>query len=110
MLSSPILTRDEVAGGKTFILKLWDVVGEPTLWLETLRGEAARRWYDIYRSSDWEALRAEAAGVFRHRVSRSEAAAALTSGRCVYIHTLMVETGELRPAGLAAGVRQECPQ
>jgi hypothetical protein len=95
MLCRAILTDEEVRGGKTFVLKLWDAVGVPTLWVETLRGEAARRWYDIYRRSDWDAVRAEAGAVFHHRVSEGAAHAALASGRCSYIHTLMVETGEL---------------
>ena len=33
-------------------------------WIEMLRGDVARRWYDIYRHSDWAAPRAEATDVF----------------------------------------------
>jgi hypothetical protein len=101
MLSHAILTDDEVRRGKTFVLKLWDAVGVPTHWIETLRGEAARRWYDIYRRSDWDAVRAEAAAVFRHPMSEGAAHAALASGRCIYLHTLLVETGELSAAPVA---------
>ena len=101
MLSHATLTDEEVRRGKTFVLKLWDAVGVPTQWIETLRGEAARRWYDIYRRSDWDAVRAEAAAVFRQRVSGGAAHAALASGRCIFIHTLLVETGELSAVAAA---------
>ena len=104
MLSHAILTDEEVRGGKTFVLKLWDAVGVPTHWVETLRGEAARRWYDIYRRSDWDAVRAEGGAVFRHPASEGAAHVALSSGRCIYLETLMVETGELSSAGAGAGL------
>ncbi len=95
-----MLSKDEIRSGTTFILKLWDVVGVPSVWVETLQGDAAARWYDIYRNSDWEALQAEAAGVFRNRVTEAEAEAARRAdGRCVFIRTMMVETGELGTGG-----------
>ena len=91
-----MLSNNEIRSGTTFILKLWDVVGVPSVWVETLRGDAAARWYDIYRTSDWEALQAEAAGVFRNRVTEAEAEAVRKKDcRCVIIRTMMVETGEL---------------
>jgi hypothetical protein len=83
----------------TFILKLWDGVGTPAQWVETLRGDVARRWYEIYRSSDWAALRAEAAGVFHHGVTVVEAERIRTQRqRCVYIHTDEVRPDQLEPA------------
>lgn len=91
-----MLSKDEIDGGMTFILRLWDAVGDSTQWVETLRGDVARRWYEIHRSSDWEALRGEAAGVFHNRVTDDEAAKVLKSqSRCIYIHTQMVEAGEV---------------
>jgi hypothetical protein len=68
--------------------------------VETLRGDAAARWYDIYLNSDWEALQAEAAGVFRNRVTEAEAEAVRRAdSRCVVIRTMLVETGELETGG-----------
>ena len=99
-----MLSKDELSGGMTFILKLWDAVGVPTQWVETLEGATARRWYRIYRRSDWEALRAEAAGVFRHPVTEDAVREVLKQQkRCIYIHTLMVEPVELAEGELAAG-------
>jgi hypothetical protein len=99
-----MLSKDELRGGMTFILKLWDAVGVPTQWIETLKGAAARRWYGIYRRSDWEALRTEAAGVFRHRVTDEAVRELLKQPkRCIYIHTLMVEPAELVESELLAG-------
>ena len=71
--------------------------GVPAQWVETLRGDAAVRWYDIYRRSDWAALRAEAAGVFRgNGVTEGEAEKVRTSrNRCIYIHTDAVKADEL---------------
>ena len=97
-----MLSEDELSGGTVFILKLWDAAGASSQWAETLRGEAARRWYDIYRRSDWAALRAEAAGVFRNPVTEAEAESIRRShNRCVYIHTPLVKTGELAAAPVA---------
>ena len=62
-----MLSNDELINGIPFILKLWDAAGVATEWCETLSGDLAWRWYDIYRRSDWDALRREAPGVFRHR-------------------------------------------
>ena len=92
-----MLSKDEIANGRTFILKLWDAEGRPTQWIETLRGDVARQWYDIYATSDWEALRLEAADTFHCKVSESDAEARrLTRGsRCVFIHTRSVKIDEL---------------
>jgi hypothetical protein len=92
-----MLSKDEIANGRTFILKLWDAEGKPTQWVERLCGDVARRWYDIYATSDWEALRLEAADTFHREVSETDAEATrLARGtRCVFIHTRSVKTGEL---------------
>jgi hypothetical protein len=68
-----------------FILKLADVDGTPRQWVETLSGDTARRWYNIYRDSNWCALREEHAEVFRHAVSEEEADQVRRSRRCVVI-------------------------
>ena len=52
-----MLSTDEIAEGTTFILKLPDADGNPIFWMETLKGDVARHWYDIYRGSDWQAVR-----------------------------------------------------
>jgi hypothetical protein len=97
-----MLSPDEVRDGTTFILQVAGPGGDrgdaPVQWVETLRGDTARRWYDIYRHSDWTALRAEAADVFHRRVDEAEVAA-LRAGprRCVFIHTPAVAADELAP-------------
>jgi hypothetical protein len=90
-----MLSKDELAGGKTFVLRLWGADGTPSQWVETLRGADAERWYAIYRFADWRALRAEAAHVFRHPATADEADRAVESGECVYIHTPAVRTEDL---------------
>jgi hypothetical protein len=92
-----MLSKDEITNGRTFILKLWDAEGTPTQWVETLRGDVARRWYDIYATSDWEALRLEAGDTFHRTVSEAGAETRrLTRGaRCVFIHTRSVKIDEL---------------
>jgi hypothetical protein len=91
-----MLSNDELNNGRTVVLKLWNAAGVSSQWVETLRGDTARRWYNIYRNSDWDALRAEAPDVFRHAVTESEAEVALRSSRCVFIHTPAVKVEELR--------------
>ena len=90
-------SNDELSSGTVFVLRLWDAVGVPSQWAETLRGDAARRWYGIYCRSDCAALRAEAAAVFRNPVTEAEADAMISrpAGGCVFIHTLLVEPDEL---------------
>ena len=91
-----MLSPDELRDGMTFILQLATAGGDQVQWVETLRGETAKRWYQIYRESDWAALRAEAADVFHRRVSEIEAQAVLAARhRCVFIHTPAVKADEL---------------
>jgi len=91
-----MLSKDEISEGMTFILKLWDADGVARCWIETLRGDIAKRWFDIYRSSNWEALRMEARDVFHRGVSDVEAEAVRTSRhRCIYIQTHSVNSNEL---------------
>jgi hypothetical protein len=95
-----MLSIDELADGKTFILKLKDAGGIPVQWVETLRGDIARRWYGIYQKSDWVALRLEAAGVFVHRVSESDAERSRRASACIVINTDAVKENELaNPSG-----------
>jgi hypothetical protein len=94
----PMLSHDDLNNGSTFILKLQNIAGISFQWVETLRGDTARRWYDIYRNSDWNTLRAEAAAVFRNSVTEREAERARKSDRCVYIHTPDVTVEGLVPA------------
>jgi hypothetical protein len=97
-----MLSNDELTDGMPFILQLPDVAGKPVWWLQTLKGDVARRWYEIYRRSDWATLRLEAAGMFLNRVSQSEAERARTSERCVVIKTDQVNESQLQPAGATA--------
>ena len=91
-----MLSTDELKDGMTFILQLTDAAGDPVQWVESLRGDTAKRWYEIYRRSNWSALRAEAADVFHRRVTAAEAEAVRTSrNRCVFIHTPAVHADEL---------------
>jgi len=91
-----MLSPDELSDGMTFILQLADTAGESVQWVETLRGETAKRWYEIYRQSDWESLRTEAADVFHRRVTVGEAEAVRTSRhRCVFIHTPAIKADQL---------------
>ena len=91
-----MLSSDEISQGTIFILKLWDAGGAPSHWVETLRDDAARRWYDIYRRSDWDALRTEAPGVFLHPATESAVDDVRKKHkRLVFIHTLQVKAHEL---------------
>src|SRR5437667_55854 len=51
-----MLSPDEIKDGMTFILQLATAAGGRVQWVETLRGDIAKRWYEIYRQSDWSAL------------------------------------------------------
>jgi hypothetical protein len=99
-----MLSMDELANGKTFILKLKDSSGMAIQWVQTLTGALARRWYDIYQRSDWAALKQEAGGVFLNRVTDAQAERSCKSGRCVVIKTDAVKENELvlPPGTLAA--------
>lgn len=91
-----MLSKDELSDGMTFLLKLLDADGVARFWVETLRDDTARRWYDIYRNSNWEALRTEARDVFHRSITDAEAEAILTSRhRRIYIHTDSVTSNEL---------------
>ena len=91
-----MLSNDELTEGMPFVLKLWDTAGVATEWHETLSGDLARRWYDIYRRSDWDALRREAPGVFRHRVDETPAGHGGHYGlRRILIHTTAVNSAEM---------------
>ena len=102
-----MLSKDELTDGRVFILKLWGAGGTPSQWVERLRGEAAARWYEIYRTSDWRAVRAEAPATFRNRVTVEEAELARRGSRCVVIDTLSVKADDLaraeQPASVGAG-------
>jgi hypothetical protein len=94
-----MLSNDELTRGMPFILQLREAAGGRPTWVETLRGENASRWYEIYRHSDWAMLRQEAGRVFHHRVTAEEAERVRHAGRCVVIRTDLVDAGELQPAG-----------
>jgi hypothetical protein len=94
-----MLSNDELVNGMPFTLKLWDAAGAPTEWSETLSGDLARRWYDIYRRSDREALRREGPAVFCHRVDGAAAAHARPRGeRRVLINTIAVNSADMSAA------------
>jgi|SRR5437763_3215888 len=91
-----MLSPDEIKDGMTFILQLATAAGGRVQWVETLRGDIAKRWYEIYRQSDWSALRAEAADVFHRRVTEGEAQAVRTARyRCVFIYPTGVHEDDL---------------
>ncbi len=90
-----MLSTDELANGKTFVLKLKDASGTSFQWVQVLRGAIARRWYDIYRASDWVALRLEAAAVFLKPVTEAQADRNCKTGQCIVIKTEAVKENEL---------------
>ncbi len=98
-----MLSNDELANGTTFILKLRDATGTPVQWVETLRGDLAARWYEIYRGSDWPALRAGAAGVFVHAVTEEAAELVRRAHRCVVIKPPLMRVEELSTTTEIAG-------
>jgi hypothetical protein len=99
-----MLSKDEIKDGMTFILKLWDTGGAPVQWIETLRGDTAIRWHDIYQRSDWNALRNEAGGVFNHAVSEVQAEGVRNSRqRCIYIQTHDVKANQLAELATIGG-------
>jgi hypothetical protein len=92
-----MISNDELHDGMAFVLQLRDSASVTSQWMETLQGDIARRWYDIYRTSDWDALRMEAAGVFRNPVTDAQMHDFLkTEPRCIFIHTPLVKVEELR--------------
>jgi len=92
-----VISADELSNGIPFILQLRNSAGVAFQWMETLRGEVARHWYNIYQSSDWESLRAEAAGVFRFSVTGEQMQAFFKSNvRCISIQPMQVKVEELQ--------------
>ncbi len=102
-----MLSIDELANGMPFILKLHDAQGIATQWVESLRGPTARRWYDIYRNSDWTALRAEAASIFHNSVTVEEAEKSRRAGRCIVIRTDAVNANDLLHAAVSESAVRE---
>ena len=97
-----MISHDELTNGMTFVLQLRNAAGVASQWMETLRGDVARRWYEIYRSSDWPALRLEAASVFRHSVTEAQMDNYLKAEtRCISIQTPSVKVEELSAAPAA---------
>ncbi len=92
-----MLSKDDLNNGVTFILKLSDAHGEAVQWVQSLRGDAAARWYEIYWRSDWEALRAHGAEVFQNRVTADQAEHVRRAARCIVIHTAAVKAEEIGP-------------
>ena|SRR5579871_762633 len=90
-----MLSNDELAEGIHFVLKLPDGAGASVYWLQKLRGDAARHWFEIYRRSDWKALAAEAVGVFGVPSSTDVAERTVRSLRCVVIQPHNFTVGDL---------------
>jgi len=90
-----MLSKDELNNGTTFILKLTDATGASVQWVASLRGDIARYWYEIYRRSDWEALRAHGGEVFLDRVSEAHAERVRRAARCVVIHALQIKAEQM---------------
>jgi hypothetical protein len=100
-----MLNSDELHDGVKFVLQLRNSADISSQWMETLRGDVASRWYAIYATSDWTALRNEAAGVFRNSITETQMREFLEHGpRCVFIHTPPVKVEELRPSPEIAGL------
>jgi hypothetical protein len=103
-----MLSKDDLADGTIFILKLRDAAETPVQWVETLQGELATRWYEIYQRSDWAALRAGAATVFRSPVTEEAAEQMRRTHRCVVIKPPQVRVEDLvRPGGVLALLAHE---
>jgi hypothetical protein len=92
-----MISDDELHDGMIFILQLRNSAGVAFQWMETLKDQIARRWYDIYRKSDWGALKAEAAGVFCHPVTETQRSDFLKNGsRCISINTSVVKVEDIQ--------------
>jgi hypothetical protein len=65
--------------------------------MERLKGDVARHWYDIYRKSDWQALREEATNAFGAPVPPADAARRQKSQRCVVIQPHTITANDLTP-------------
>ena len=90
-----MLSNDELAQGIHFVLKLPDGAGASVYWLQKLRGDAARHWFEIYRTSDWKALAAEAGSVFGAPSSNEVVERTVRSLRCVVIQPHDLTTTDL---------------
>ena len=93
-----MLSPDELVEGIPFILKLPDTNGGAIYWMATLEGNVARHWYKIYRESDWQALRQEAADVFGAPVPAANAMHTQRTRRCIVIQPHTMNSTDL-PAG-----------
>jgi hypothetical protein len=100
-----MLSKDDLTNGTIFILKLQDAAGTPLQWVETFHGDLAMRWYDIYRRSDWQALRAGAARVFTHPVTEAAAELVRRADRCVVIKPPHLRVDELSTTPEVLAVR-----
>lgn len=101
-----MLSNDELTDGIPFVLKLPDAAGAPVYWLRTLRGDVARYWFGIYRTSDWTALAAQASGVFGAAASAEDVERTVKSTRCVVIqpHTLTADDLAASVTGVEQGL------
>jgi hypothetical protein len=90
-----MLSKNDKSNGTTFILKLLDAARAPVQWVASLRGDIAVYWYEVYRRSDWAALRAHGGDVFHDRVTEAQAEHVRKSGRCIVIHTPEVKAEEI---------------
>jgi hypothetical protein len=91
-----MISVDELHDGLPFILQLRNAAGVASQWMETLRGDVARHWCDIYETSNWQALRSEAAAVFCHSVTEAQLNDFLHSEpRCIMIDPAAVKVEEL---------------
>lgn len=90
-----MLSKDELANGKTFLLRLWNREGVSSQWVQILCDDIARHWYDIYRFSKWSDLRLGALDVFQTPATEEIAAAVLKAGKCLYIHTREIAVEDL---------------
>jgi hypothetical protein len=99
-----MLSPDDLKNGMVFILQLQAADGAAVTWLETLRGDSAARWYDLYRRSDWDSVRAEAGDIFRHRASEAELQAVRKlRRRRVFIHTSAIGADDVAAATSSNG-------
>jgi hypothetical protein len=80
-----------------FVLQLRNVEGSPRQWIQRLRGDVARLWYGVYRSSDWNEVRTKASCVFHNSVTEEQMNEVLDiEKRCIFIHTPWVKVEQLR--------------
>jgi hypothetical protein len=93
-----MLSTDELTNGTTFILKLPDLNGKAIYWMQKLKGDVARHWYNIYRQSDWQALCNEAADVFMAPVPQADAERTQKLHRCVVIQPHTMTSNDLMAA------------